>query len=111
MNKKHRATGNPRGRPSKLPVDIEDRILKALERRIDATTGLARPDWKGLARELHVSRSTISRVMPNLRAKGLIESVVVTSPRNARIKHILYKVICRPVQISFPQQGREAQSL
>ena len=31
MNKKHRATGNPRGRPSKLPFDIEDRVLQALE--------------------------------------------------------------------------------
>ena len=51
--------------------------MDALKRRIDPKTGLARPDWKGLARELHVSRSTISRRMPDLRDYGLVESVLI----------------------------------
>lgn len=51
--------------------------MDALKRRIDPKTGLARPDRKGLARELHVSRSTISRRMPDLRDCGLVESVLI----------------------------------
>ena len=46
MGKAHRATGNPRGRPSRLPLDFNQQILNALKRRIDPKTGLARPDWK-----------------------------------------------------------------
>ena len=53
---------------------------------------MVRPQWKELARELGVSRSTISRVMPSLKSAGLIESVVVTSPKNAKYKYVLYKV-------------------
>ena len=49
MRKPHRATGNPRGRPSKLPLDFENQILEAIRRRIDPKTGLAWPDWKGIA--------------------------------------------------------------
>ena len=92
--KKHRATGNPRGRPPKVPSDLGNQIYDILKSRMDPVTHIVYPQWKELARQFHVSRSTISRVMPGLRAKGLIESVVVTSPRNARIKHIVYKVIC-----------------
>ena len=57
--------------------DFNQQIMDALKRRIDPKTGLARPDWKGLARELHVSRSTISRRMPDLRDYGLVESVLI----------------------------------
>ena len=77
MGKPHRATGNPRGRPSKLPWNFEQQILKALERRIDPKTGLAKPDWKGVARELNVSRSTIARQMVGLRESGAVESVLI----------------------------------
>ena len=56
MGKAHRATGNPRGRPSRLPLDFNQQILNALKRRIDPRTGLARPDWKGIAD--NKSRST-----------------------------------------------------
>lgn len=79
MEKKrpHRATGNPRGRPSRLPFDFEAQILNALRRRLDPVTGLVKPDWKGLARELGVSRSTIARQMVGLRDCGAIESVFV----------------------------------
>ena len=92
MNKKHRATGNPRGRPSKLPFDIGERILQALERRIEPETGLARPDWEGLARELHVSRSTISRIMVRLRACGAIQSVVMSKKNRPKVKFVLYRI-------------------
>ena len=89
---KHRATGNPRGRPPSVPFDIGDQIYDILKRQMDPMTHLVRPQWKELALQLHVSRSTISRVIPTLKTIGLIESVVVTSPRNARIKYVLYKV-------------------
>ena len=90
---KHRATGNPRGRPPSVPFDLGDRIYAILKSRMDPVTHLVHPQWQSLARELHVSRSTISRVMPELKSAGLIESVVMPSPKDARIKHILYKVI------------------
>lgn len=72
---KHRATGNPRGRPPRIPFDFGERILAALRRRVDMKTGLASPDWKGLARELGVSRSTIARQMASLRQMGAVESL------------------------------------
>ena len=90
MGKAHRATGNPRGRPSRLPLDFNQQTLNALKRRIDPKTGLARPDWKGLARELHVSRSTISRRMPELRDCGLVESVLI--PVGPKVKITLYRL-------------------
>ncbi len=40
MGKAHRATGNPRGRPSRLPLDFNQQIMDALKRRIDPKTGL-----------------------------------------------------------------------
>ena len=89
---KHRATGRPRGRPPSVPFDLGTRIYDALKRKMDPDTRMVRPQWKELARELGVSRSTISREMPHLKAAGLIESVVMTSERNARFKYILYKV-------------------
>lgn len=89
---KHRATGRPRGRPPSVPFDLGTRIYDALKRKMDPDTRMVRPQWKELARELGVSRSTISREMPHLKAAGLIESVVMTSEKNARFKYILYKV-------------------
>ncbi len=89
---KHRATGRPRGRPPSVPFDLGTRIYDALKRKMDPDTRMVRPQWKDLARELGVSRSTISREMPHLKAAGLIESVVMTSEKNARYKYILYKV-------------------
>jgi len=77
MGKPHRATGNPRGRPPRLPWNLNEQIMKALERRLDPATGLVRPNWKGLARELGVSRSTIARQMVGLRQCGAVESVYV----------------------------------
>lgn len=89
---KHRATGRPRGRPPSVPFDLGTRIYDALKRKMDPDTRMVRPQWKELARELGVSRSTISREMPHLKAAGLIESVVMTSEKNSRFKYILYKV-------------------
>ncbi len=77
MGKPHRATGNPRGRPSRLPLDFDQRILAAIRRRIDPKDGLASPDWKGIARELGVSRSTIARRMVEIRDSGAVESVFI----------------------------------
>ena len=82
MGKAHRATGNPRGRPPKIPFDLGLRILENLRRRVDPKTGLVRPLWKQMARELGVSRSTISRQMPELYASGAYERIhVKVSPK------------------------------
>ena len=39
---KHRATGNPRGRPLKIPFDFGQRIMENLRGRVDPKTGLVR---------------------------------------------------------------------
>lgn len=90
---KHRATGNPRGRPPSVPFDLGDRIYDILKNRMDPVTHLVHPQWQSLARELHVSRSTISRVMPELKSAGLIESIIVPLSKNGRIKRVVYRVL------------------
>jgi len=77
MGRAHRATGNPRGRPPRIPFDLGARIMESLERRVNPETGLVKPDWKGMARELGVSRSTIARKMVGLRQCGAVESVFI----------------------------------
>ena len=82
MGKAHRATGNPRGRPPKIPFEFGQRILENLRPRVDPKTGLVRPRWKQMARELHVSRSTIARRMAGLYASGAYERIYVkVNPR------------------------------
>ena len=46
---KHRATGNPRGRPPSVPFDIGDQIYDILKSQMDPVTHLVRPQWKELA--------------------------------------------------------------
>lgn len=96
MKKPHRATGAPRGRPPTLPLDICTQMLAALERRMDPVTRTVRPDWKGLARELHVSRSTISRLAISLKSGGFIESIYVPVSPGSAMKYALYKLNPRP---------------
>ena len=43
MGRAHRATGNPRGRPPKIPFDFGQRIMENLRKRVDPKTGLVRP--------------------------------------------------------------------
>ena len=82
MGKAHRATGNPRGRPPKIPFDFGDRIMENLRRRVDPKTGLVKPLLSQVARELGVSRSTVSRQMVELRESGIVELVYVrNSPK------------------------------
>ena len=77
MGGAHRATGNPRGRPPKVPFDFGQRIMENLRRRVDPKTGLVRPFTAHMARELGVSRSTISRELRSLRQCGAYEIVDV----------------------------------
>jgi len=98
MNKPHRATGAPRGRPPSLPFDLGDQILEALERRMDPATRTVRPNWKGLARELHVSRSTISREVASLKRSGFFESIAVPVRPGSKISYVLYKLNTRPAR-------------
>ena len=82
LGKAHRATGNPRGRPPKISFDFGQRILENLRQRVDPETGLVRPRWKQMARELCVSRSTIARQMAELYANGAYERIYVkVSPK------------------------------
>ena len=90
--KSHRATGNPRGRPPTVPFEIDDQVMDSLERRLDPATQLVWPDWKGMARELNVSRSTISRVVARLRNSGFIESVGIPIRPGSKIMHIAYRL-------------------
>ena len=77
MGRAHRATGNPRGRPPKIPFDFGRRIMENLRRRVDQKTGLVRPLTAHMARELGVSRSTVSRELRSLRQSGAFETVDV----------------------------------
>ena len=90
--KSHRATGRPRGRPSIIPWDLGEQILCDLESRMDKTNNTVRPDWKGMARRLHVSRSTISREIANLRNSGFIESFSAPIRQGSDILTILYRL-------------------
>jgi len=83
----------PRGRPQTLPFDLDERVLAALERRMDPATRLVAPDWRGLASELHVSRSTISRVIAGLRNSGAFESIVVPVRPDAKVSRVLYRMV------------------
>ena len=82
MGRPHRATGKPRGRPRQIPVDIGDRILDALARRVDPVTGLVQPLWKKLAQEVGVSRATLARQLAELRARGAFDVVFVRNDPN-----------------------------
>ena len=77
MGRAHRATGNPRGRPPKIPFDFGQRIMESLRRRVDPKTGLVRPLTAHMALELGVSRSTVSRELRGLRQCGAFEVVDV----------------------------------
>ena len=90
---KHRATGRPRGRPTSVPFSLGDQIYDILKSRMDPVTHLVYPQWQRLARELHVSRSTISRVMPGLTSAGFIESVIVPMSKDGKIKRIVYRIL------------------
>ncbi|MBQ8112253.1 MAG: hypothetical protein IJ146_03510 [Kiritimatiellae bacterium] len=90
---KHRATGRSRGRPTSVPFSLGDQIYDILKSRMDPVTHLVYPQWQRLARELHVSRSTISRVMPGLKSAGFIESVIVPMSKDGKIKRIVYRIL------------------
>ena len=90
--KSHRATGRPRGRPSIIPWDLGEQILCDLESRMDKANNTVRPDWKGMARRLHVSRSTISREIARLRNSGFIESFSAPIRQGSDILTILYRL-------------------
>ena len=82
-----------------MPFDLGDRILTALERRMDPATRTVRPDWNGLTRELHVSRSTISREIASLKRSGFIESITVPASPGSKTTYILYKLTPRPIHV------------
>ena len=86
----HRATGNPRGRPPKIPFDFGKRIMDDLRQRVDPKTGLVRPLTACMARRLGVSRSTVSRKLRSLRQLGAFEAVDVrVGPRQLTIYYRL----------------------
>ena len=75
-----------------MPFDLDDQVLNSLERRMDPATRMVRPDWNGMARELKVSRSTISRVIARLRNSGFIESIGTPTHPGSKIMHISYRL-------------------
>ena len=90
--RKHFATGKPQGRPTRLPHDLGERILKSFARRVDADTGLVKPYWNDLAREFGIGRSTVARQIVKLRQSGAIESVAVRIRPDARIATVYYRL-------------------
>ena len=90
--KPYRATGRPRVRPSTLPFDIDEQILSSLKWRMDPKTHLVSPDWKGMTHELHVSRTTISRIAASLKRSGFFESIYLPVRPGSRIKYTLYRI-------------------
>ena len=90
MGGAHRATGNPRGRPPKIPFDFGRRIMENLRQRVDPKTGLVQPLTACMARQLGVSRSTVSRELRALRQRGALEIVYVrTNPKQLAIYYRL----------------------
>lgn len=91
---KHRATGNRRGRPPKVPWNLDWMILESLKRRVNPKTGLVKPDWCGMAREFGVSRATIGRSMKDIYGSGVIERVLIEiSPK---VYQVYYRI--RPIR-------------
>ena len=111
MGKAHRATGNPRGRPPKIPFDFGQWIIENLRQRVDPKTGLVRPRWKQMARELGVSRSTIARQMTELYACGAYKRIapstmVRCAAITARCATARFWASDRVVFISDPSESR-----
>ena len=71
----HRATGNPRGRPKVHPVNFDEVVLDALRRRMNTTTRMVVPYWRGLVEEFHIGRNTLAKAIRALKEKGLIKKV------------------------------------
>ena len=70
--------------------EVKDRIMENLRQRVDPKTGLVRPRWKQMARELGVSRSTIARQMAELYANGAYERIYVKA--SARVTICYYRL-------------------
>ena len=102
--KPHRATGRPKGRPPKLPFDIEEQILRSLERRLDPETHLVRPDWKGMTREFNISRSTLSRIIAGLKRSGFLESISAPARPGSKLNYVFYR-ITSPSDAAKPPAG------
>lgn len=71
----HRATGNPRGRPKVHPANFDEVVFASLRRRMDATTRMVVPYWRGLVEEFHIGRNTLAKAIRELKEKGFIEKV------------------------------------
>lgn len=80
------------GRPTTLPFDLSEQILRDLESRMDKTTLLVRPDLGNLARRLKVSRSSLKREIVSLRNSGYIELQYTKTHPTDKIYTIVYKM-------------------
>jgi len=88
---RHVATGNPRGRPRTIPKNFDKLVLASLKRRMDPVKHTVHPSWIKLRREFGVSRSTISRVIPLLKARG--DLITIQEPIEGRkCCRVLYKI-------------------
>lgn len=90
--RKHRATGNPPGRPRIIPHNLDELILEAIKSRADPKTGLAQFSWKKLARHFGVSRSTIWRQMKKLHRLGRLKTIWRTMPNHPEF-HISFYLV------------------
>lgn len=95
--KRHRATGKPRGRPPKLPPNLNELILRDLESRMNKTTRLVLPCIGLLAARLNCSRSSLKRAIVNLRNNGYIELCGIKMHPEDTQSTTYYKMLKVPV--------------
>lgn len=91
--RKHRATGNPVGRPRIIPHNLDELILEKLKRETNPATGLVSFSWKKLAAHFGVSRTTISRQMKTLKRLGRLETVYIPYAPNPKLVDAYYRLL------------------
>jgi DNA-binding MarR family transcriptional regulator len=88
----YKPTGRPNGRPPKLPYDIDEIVLKDLTERMDPSTKLVLPQIATIARKVGASRSSIKRVIKDLRDAGALELVYQKKDARAKLLTIYYRI-------------------
>ena len=89
--RKHRATGNPVGRPRILPHDLAEQILAKLKSMENPETGLVQVSWRELISHFGVSRSTIARQLSILKLHRRLRCVYIHDKNDPELVHMFYQ--------------------
>ena len=90
-DRKHRAAGNPVGRPRILPHNLTEQIHTKLKSEMNPETGLVRISWRDLIHHFRVSRSTIARQLSILKLHGRLRCVYIRDKVDPTIVHMFYQ--------------------